>query len=269
MAWSTRQLAELAGTTVKAVRHYHKLGLLDEPERHANGYKQYEVPHLVRLLQISRLADLGIPLAEIGAMDRADHEPEKAIRVLDAQLAATIERLQRVREELAVVLRYGSPAELPAGFGPVADEMSEADRSVVMVYSRLLDPSALDDVRQMIEDAPREPADEEFESLSPDADRATRRRLGEALAPTLGRHRDEFPWLNDPSSRSARGAALTDSTMAQVIAQLYSLAQREVLYRAHLIASGNTDAMAELEAVLDAKESAALGTAEPPGPAAD
>jgi DNA-binding transcriptional MerR regulator len=40
VAWSTRQVAELAGTTVKAVRHYHKVGLLNEPERGANGLSQ-------------------------------------------------------------------------------------------------------------------------------------------------------------------------------------------------------------------------------------
>ncbi|MEQ3553652.1 WhiB family transcriptional regulator [Pseudonocardia nematodicida] len=40
VAWSTRQLAELAGTTVRAVRHYHEVGLLDEPARRANGYKR-------------------------------------------------------------------------------------------------------------------------------------------------------------------------------------------------------------------------------------
>ena len=51
MAWSTRQLAELAGTTVKTVRHYHEIGLLSEPERASNGYKQYRTEHLVRLLQ--------------------------------------------------------------------------------------------------------------------------------------------------------------------------------------------------------------------------
>jgi DNA-binding transcriptional MerR regulator len=50
---STQQIAELAVTTVKAVRHYHQIGLLDAPERAANGYKQYEVPHLVRLLQFN------------------------------------------------------------------------------------------------------------------------------------------------------------------------------------------------------------------------
>src|SRR5204863_5377681 len=40
MAWSTREIAELAGTSLRAVRHYHEVGLLAEPERRANGYKQ-------------------------------------------------------------------------------------------------------------------------------------------------------------------------------------------------------------------------------------
>ena len=50
MGWSTRELAELAGTTIKAVRHYHEHGLLEEPRRAVNGYKQYGAGHLVRLL---------------------------------------------------------------------------------------------------------------------------------------------------------------------------------------------------------------------------
>lgn len=59
MSWSTRQLAELAGTTVKAVRHYHEVGLLEEPERASNRNKQYWTAYLVRLLQIRRLREAG------------------------------------------------------------------------------------------------------------------------------------------------------------------------------------------------------------------
>jgi len=65
VAWSTRELAELAGTTVKSVRYYRQLGLLEEPERLGDGYKQYELRHLVRLLQITRLTELGFPLSQI------------------------------------------------------------------------------------------------------------------------------------------------------------------------------------------------------------
>jgi DNA-binding transcriptional MerR regulator len=33
MAWSTRELAELAGTTVNTIRHYHRGGPLAAPGR--------------------------------------------------------------------------------------------------------------------------------------------------------------------------------------------------------------------------------------------
>ena len=101
MAWSTREIAELAGTTLRTVRHYHDVGLLPEPERRPNGYKQYRVAHLVRILRITRLTGLGFSLSRIAAMGGADDHPEHDLRALDAELAATIARLQRVRVELA------------------------------------------------------------------------------------------------------------------------------------------------------------------------
>ncbi len=58
MTWSTRELATLAGTTVNTVRHYHRVGLLDEPQRMSNGYKQYGVAHLVRETINERNTDL-------------------------------------------------------------------------------------------------------------------------------------------------------------------------------------------------------------------
>src|SRR6185312_16235456 len=33
VAWSTSELAHLAGTTARTVRHYHDVGLLEEPRR--------------------------------------------------------------------------------------------------------------------------------------------------------------------------------------------------------------------------------------------
>ncbi|MFI0470094.1 MerR family DNA-binding transcriptional regulator [Saccharopolyspora sp. 5N102] len=70
MAWSTRQLAELAGTTLKTVRYYHKVGLLDEPERAANGYKQSQIRHLIRLLRIRRLVGDGCPMWKVAPSGR-------------------------------------------------------------------------------------------------------------------------------------------------------------------------------------------------------
>ena len=35
------QAAAFAGVTVKTVRHYHRLGLVKEPERDSSGYRRY------------------------------------------------------------------------------------------------------------------------------------------------------------------------------------------------------------------------------------
>ncbi|MFC8801557.1 MerR family transcriptional regulator [Promicromonospora sp. NPDC057138] len=241
MAWSTRQIAELAGTTINTVRHYHEAGLLEEPERRSNGYKQYGVPHLLRLLQIRRLRDLGVPLAQIESLGRADEDPAEALRVLDAELEVTIERLQRARSELALILRHRAPADLPPGFSSVADVLSEPNRSLIMIYQQVYDESAMSDLRQMLQETPRTDADEELDALPADADMATRQRLAEYLAPIIERQQAAYPWLNDPASRSPKGAAILESTMVESLRELYNPAQLDVLYRADLIIKGKTD----------------------------
>jgi DNA-binding transcriptional MerR regulator len=104
MAWSTRELAELAGTTLNAVRHYHRVGILDEPDRTSNGYKQYEVRHLTRLILIRRLRDMGVPLDRIEQASCPD-STEAALGAIDDELAENIERLQRSRSEIGAILR--------------------------------------------------------------------------------------------------------------------------------------------------------------------
>jgi len=193
VAWSTRELAELAGTTVKSVRYYHQLGLVDEPERLGNGNKQYEVRHLVRLLQITRLTELGVPLSQIEAIGSTDDDPQGALRTIDAELAATIERLQLIRRELAAILQHGTSASLPEGFAEAGRDLSVADQSLLLIWSRVFDDDAMRDLRQMLVDTPRTAADIALDELPDDADRATRRRLGEQYAPVLAAMVEKYP----------------------------------------------------------------------------
>ncbi|WDV32001.1 MerR family transcriptional regulator [Streptomyces sp. AD16] len=120
MAWSTREMAELAGVSLRAVRHYHDIGLIEEPERRSNGYKQYGVSHLVRLLRIKRLTALGFSLSQIADMDDdPDSGPDpRDLRALDAELAATIERLQHARAEVGALLRGRAASDLPSASPP-------------------------------------------------------------------------------------------------------------------------------------------------------
>jgi hypothetical protein len=46
------QAAAFVGVTIKTVRHYHRLGLVDEPERDSSGYRRSGSTDLLRLVQV-------------------------------------------------------------------------------------------------------------------------------------------------------------------------------------------------------------------------
>ena len=236
MAWSTREIAELAGTSLRAVRHYHEVGLLPEPGRRSNGYKQYGVPHLVRLLRIKRLVDLGFSLSQIAAMGEEDDHPEEALRTLDAELAATIERLQRVRVELGLLLRTSVPTDLPAELAPAATaRMSDADRSLVVVLSRVLGPQRMQAYADMLQELPTDPLDGELDALPADADEATCQDLAERLAPYIHTLLESNPGLTGPDTDAPRGEHFVARTVGIAMRDLYNPAQIDVMRRAHTL----------------------------------
>jgi len=241
MAWSTRELAGLAGTTVNTVRHYHRLGLLNEPERRYNGYKEYGVLDLVRLLRIRRLVDLGVPLAQIGEEGSGVEITPEALRDVDAGLAASIVELQNARAEIAAVLRDGAPADAPPGFASVAARLSEADSSIIHIYTQVYDDDALTDLREMVE-SDDEAISAEMDSLPPDADEATRQRLAELLAPSMAQNLIDYPWLKDPTGRLVKNSQVTEKTFVEAMVALYSPAQLDVLVRASLLANEQLNA---------------------------
>ncbi|SDC22088.1 MerR family transcriptional regulator [Actinokineospora iranica] len=96
------QLAATAGVTVRAVRHYHQVGLLPEPERDASGYRRYPARAAVDLIRIKTLADAGVPLARIDALLHAQPtEFASAIADIDAELRRRIGQLTEYRRRIA------------------------------------------------------------------------------------------------------------------------------------------------------------------------
>ncbi|BDI21355.1 MerR family transcriptional regulator [Herbiconiux sp. L3-i23] len=95
------QLAAYAGVTVRAVRHYHQIGLLPEPERDRSGYRRYGAHAVVSLVKIATLADAGVPLAEIAELLEADDATfAAAVRRIDARIRDEIARLERSRDSV-------------------------------------------------------------------------------------------------------------------------------------------------------------------------
>src|SRR3954453_4642710 len=108
------QLAAYAGVTVRAVRHYHHIGLLPEPGRDRSGYRVYDAAAVARLIRIRTLADAGVPLARVQELlDAGREEFARDVQEIDKKLRAEIRRLQGTRERLAR-LAAGDHLALPA-----------------------------------------------------------------------------------------------------------------------------------------------------------
>lgn len=111
---SIGRLAEYVGVTPRAIRHYHALGLLPEPERTASGYRSYGAQDVVDLQRIKVLTDAGVPLARVRELLDADPASLKAaVAELDADLDARIRALRRTRRSLAALTAEGEPFLAP------------------------------------------------------------------------------------------------------------------------------------------------------------
>jgi DNA-binding transcriptional MerR regulator len=112
------ELAELAATTTRTIRHYHAVGLLPEPERDESGYRRYGAEHLVRLIRIRRLRSLEMPLERIMAHLAGEpgepHDVSAALSSLADDILRETEKLEGIRAralELAASGRLGDPVE--------------------------------------------------------------------------------------------------------------------------------------------------------------
>lgn len=129
------EVAKLADVTVRTLRHYHAIGLLPEPPRGANGYREYGADELVRLLRIKRLTALGFSLSNIGdVLDEMDRSLENApmssadaaLDALDRELELQIERLEEQRRTIALLKREHLAPDLPVQFAQVAKPFIDA-----------------------------------------------------------------------------------------------------------------------------------------------
>lgn len=146
-----------------------------------------------------------------------------------------IERLQRARFDIAAILRDNAPADVPAGFESVAARLSEADSSIIHIYTQLYDEDAMTDLRHTVE-ADTDFIGDDINALPPDADEETRQRLAERLAPILAQNLIDYPWLSDPVAHLSKTEHVTQQTFIDAVIELYNTAQLDVLRRASILA---------------------------------
>ncbi|WP_328498890.1 MerR family transcriptional regulator [Streptomyces sp. NBC_00414] len=149
--------AAFAGTTPRAIRHYHEIGLLPEPERGGDDRRRYGYEDMIRLLWIRKMADAGIALDDIRhalttgtASTGADTDSGDGIagilERLEETLAEQEAELRRQRTAVQRMRTEGSRTGLLSDF--VTDRLKnlpegslrQADLDSLLVTERIFGP---------------------------------------------------------------------------------------------------------------------------------
>lgn len=142
MQISIQDVAKLAGTTSRTLRHYDDIGLLRPSHTGSNGYRYYDEDALVRLQRILLLRDLGLGLPEIGRVLERTVSEEQALAVHLEHLRREQGRLARriASVEKTMTARRGGESlmarEMFDGFDHTEYEAEVAERWGADAYAR-------------------------------------------------------------------------------------------------------------------------------------
>ncbi|MGS2647215.1 MerR family DNA-binding transcriptional regulator [Streptosporangium sp. LJ11] len=216
------RLADYAGVTIKAVRHYHQRGLLAEPPRDSSGYRRYDVQHAIDLIKIKTLAGAGVPLARIRELLAAD--PDRfaaAIADIDRNLRERAEELLRTRGRIAQ-LGAGDRLFVSAEVADYLDRLHELGVSRRMVQMErdgwiLAQSLSPDEAAGWIADKRDAIGDPEFRAIYLDHDAAFDWSPEDPRLHTLADR--TWRWLANRhgGSESAKGP-VQDSAIARLVA---------------------------------------------------
>lgn len=99
------ELASLVGVSTRTIRHYHQVGVLPEPARVANGYRDYALADAVLLVRARRLTDLGLSLDDVAAVlaDDQGRDLDEILAEVEADLTAREAELRAQRDRVAAL----------------------------------------------------------------------------------------------------------------------------------------------------------------------
>lgn len=247
------ELARIAGVSVRTLRHYHALGLLPEPPRHDNGYRDYDVSALARVLHIKQLASLGFSLADIGTMlerpegtSRSSSLEADALDQLDEELEAQIERLQEQRRVVAQLREEQLDPALPPRFARAVKRLyredksgvtasnakAEEDRAALMIVAaQFYDENAMAELERFADKAEElgivdELIDLEHRigALPPDASEKQRTDIVDEALALLGPTIDCF----DPANWQEESSGAVSAVLDSLLDRSFNAAQKDV-----------------------------------------
>ena len=161
--YTVKQLAELAGVSIRTLHHYDEIGLLKPATIGQNGYRYYGRDELLRLQQILFHRELGFPLESISeVLDQPDFDRLSVLRRHRERVTQQQRRyrqlLHTLDHTLAALEGDGNVAEseLYRGFTP--ETQAEYEEWLVARYSREIH-DALDSYKKRIQSWGKEAAE--------------------------------------------------------------------------------------------------------------
>ncbi|MEU9604721.1 MerR family transcriptional regulator [Streptomyces sp. NPDC048057] len=147
--------AAFAGTTPRAIRYYHEIGLLPEPERGGDGRRRYGYEDMIRLLWIRKMADAGIALDDIrdafatGPASTGADGAEGIAGILERLEETLAEQEAELRRQRTAVQRMRTQGSRMGLLSDVVAErlkdlpegsLRQADLDVLLVTERIFGP---------------------------------------------------------------------------------------------------------------------------------
>jgi len=133
--YTIKELADLAGTTPRALRYYDQLGLLKPASIAENGYRYYDRGNLLVLQQILFFRELDVPLKEIQyLLARPDFQLLSSLHTHRESLEKKIQRYKKLIHTIEKTIQniegdsQMSPNEMFSGFDEANYEAEARDR---------------------------------------------------------------------------------------------------------------------------------------------
>lgn len=134
MEYTVKQLAKLAGVSVRTLHYYDQIGLLAPSRVHSNGYRSYDAHALLRLQQILFFRELDFSLNAIGdLLDRPGFDTVAALQLQREALQQRMRRLYSLIETIDKTMLHIQgeqtmhDSELFAGFDAARQAEHEAE----------------------------------------------------------------------------------------------------------------------------------------------
>jgi MerR family transcriptional regulator, thiopeptide resistance regulator len=135
--YTVRQLAGLAGVSVRTLHHYDHIGLLSPSSRSAAGYRQYSGDDALRLQQILFFRELGFALGDIQRiLDDPGFDRAQALQSHRLLLQERSRRLAQLITTIDRTLAHLKENEMPLTDTEIYEGFSEDEISRIQEETR-------------------------------------------------------------------------------------------------------------------------------------